>query len=69
MLSLSQMFAAMADRSDCVDLLIKAGARISAQDVNGQCALHWAALNVRVTMAKIVFFITTAHPHRDSIGA
>lgn len=37
------MYAAMADRWECVQLLLKHSALISARDNNGQTALHWAA--------------------------
>ena len=40
------MYGAMADRPECVELLLQKGALITAQDSNGQTALHWAALTV-----------------------
>ena len=40
------MYSAMADRDDCLKLLIKKHAHVSARDSNGQTALHWAALSV-----------------------
>ena len=40
------MYSAMADREDCVKLLLKKHAHVSTRDNNGQTALHWAALSV-----------------------
>lgn len=40
------MYSAMADREDCLKLLLKKHAHVSARDNNGQTALHWAAISV-----------------------
>ena len=40
------MYSAMVEREECVTVLLRHGALISAQDDNGQTALHWAALTV-----------------------
>ena len=62
------MYAAMADRWECVQLLLKHSALISARDNNGQTALHWAA-------ATVGDYKTPLHPsplpshHRTAIRA
>lgn len=40
------MYSAMADHEDCLKLLLKKHAHVSARDNNGQTALHWAAVSV-----------------------
>lgn len=40
------MYCAMAEQVDCLQLLLKRGSFVSAQDNNGQTALHWAAVTV-----------------------
>ena len=41
------MYAAMMDQTDTVDMLIKLGAAITAQDATGQTPMHLAAASVR----------------------
>ena len=41
-----QMYAALADQVEVVQLLISKGALITAQDANGQTPMHFAALQV-----------------------
>ena len=43
---LGQMYASLADQADTVDMLIKLGATITAQDLNGQTPMHLAAASV-----------------------
>ena len=38
------MYSSMADRVECVELLLKRGASTAVQDGNGQTAVHWAAV-------------------------
>ena len=45
------MYSAMAERVECVEVLVRRGAFITAQDSNGQTALHWAALTVSWNVA------------------
>ena len=40
------MYSAMAGHDDCLKLLLKKHAHLSARDNNGQTALHWAAVSV-----------------------
>ena len=42
------MFAVLADRLDCAEVLIKSGAKVNFEDNGGRTALHWAAYKVRV---------------------
>lgn len=48
------MYSAMAEREDCLKLLLKKHAHVSARDNNGQTALHWAAVSVSSTHLQIV---------------
>ena len=41
------MFCVLSDRSECAELLLKAGAEINKKDIGGRTALHWAAHKVR----------------------
>lgn len=40
------MYSAMAGHENCLKLLLKKHAHLSARDSNGQTALHWAAVSV-----------------------
>ena len=40
------MYCAMAEQPECLQVLLKKGALTTAQDNNGQTALHWAAITV-----------------------
>ena len=40
------MFAVLADRLDCAELLLKNGAKVNFEDNGGRTALHWAAYKV-----------------------
>lgn len=40
------MYSSMTDQVDALNLLLKKGAIVTAQDNNGQTALHWAAITV-----------------------
>ena len=42
------MYSCMADQVETLTALMKKGALLTAQDSNGQTALHWAAITVRV---------------------
>ena len=42
------MYSAMAGHENCLKLLLKKHAHLSARDSNGQTALHWAAVSVSV---------------------
>ncbi len=42
------MYSCMADQVDTLTALLKKGALLTAQDSNGQTALHWAAITVCV---------------------
>ena len=37
------MFAALADYPDCIEILLKHGAKSTAKDRSGRSALHWSA--------------------------
>ncbi|XP_070570393.1 inversin-like [Ptychodera flava] len=37
------MFAVLADRLDCAEILLKAGAKVDAKDSGGRTSLHWTA--------------------------
>ena len=40
------MFCVLADRLECAELLLKAGAQTNQKDKGGRTALHWAAHKV-----------------------
>ena len=40
------MFCVLADRLECAELLLKAGAQVNMKDNGGRTALHWAAHKV-----------------------
>jgi inversin len=40
------MFCVLADRPECAELLLKAGASVDKKDRGGRTALHWAAHKV-----------------------
>lgn len=40
------MFCVLADRLECAELLLKAGAQTNQRDKGGRTALHWAAHKV-----------------------
>ncbi|KAH3749161.1 hypothetical protein DPMN_183652 [Dreissena polymorpha] len=40
------MFCVLADRLECAELLLKAGAQTNMKDKGGRTALHWAAHKV-----------------------
>ena len=42
------MFCVLADRLECAELLLKAGAQTNQKDKGGRTALHWAAHKVRI---------------------
>ena len=42
------MYCAMAEQTECLQLLLKHGSFVSAQDGNGQTAVHWAAITVSI---------------------
>ena len=42
------MYSAMAGHENCLKLLLKKHAHLSARDSNGQTALHWASVSVSV---------------------
>ena len=42
------MYSAMAEQAECLQALLKKGALTTAQDSNGQTALHWAAITVSI---------------------
>lgn len=50
------MYSAMAEREDCLKLLLKKHAHVSARDNNGQTALHWAAVSVSSTHLQIKLY-------------
>lgn len=39
-------FCVLADRLECAELLLKAGAQVNLKDNGGRTALHWAAHKV-----------------------
>lgn len=40
------MFTILADRLECAELLLRAGANVNCKDKGGRTALHWAAHKV-----------------------
>ena len=40
------IFCVLADRQECLDLLLRAGAAVNRKDRGGRTALHWAAHKV-----------------------
>ncbi len=42
------MYASATDQTDTVDMLVKLGAIVTAQDSNGQTSMHLAASNVYI---------------------
>ena len=44
------MYCVLADRPECAEILIKAGAQVNLKDKGGRTALHWAAHKVRPNM-------------------
>lgn len=40
------MFTILADRLECAELLLRAGANVNSKDKGGRTALHWAAHKV-----------------------
>ena len=49
------MYSAMAGHDNCLKLLLKKHAHLSARDSNGQTALHWAAVTVRTNVYTCVY--------------
>lgn len=47
------MFAVLGDYPDCVEVLLKHGARSGARDSSGRTALHWAAHHGNVQCLKV----------------
>ena len=48
------MFSVLADRGECAELLIRAGADVNKKDKGGRTGLHWAAH--KVGFVKILCF-------------
>ncbi|XP_052812830.1 inversin-like isoform X2 [Mya arenaria] len=48
------MFCVLADRLECAELLLKAGAQTNQKDKGGRTALHWAAHKGNVRLLKLV---------------
>ncbi|XP_072033819.1 uncharacterized protein [Amphiura filiformis] len=48
------MFAVLADRLDCAEVLIKIGAKVNVEDNGGRTALHWAAYKGNFRMCKLL---------------
>ena len=67
---LVQMCAAMAEQVEAVKLLTSRGAFITAQDINGQTSLHFAALNVSHRRAHItpVSCVSPSLSHTHTTG-
>ena len=54
------MYSAMAGHENCLKLLLKKHAHLSARDSNGQTALHWASVSVSI---KVCVFISIYLSH------
>lgn len=48
------MFCVLADRLECAELLLKAGAQTNQRDKGGRTALHWAAHKGNVRLLKLL---------------
>ncbi|KAH3749199.1 hypothetical protein DPMN_183691 [Dreissena polymorpha] len=48
------MFCVLADRLECAELLLKAGAQTNMKDKGGRTALHWAAHKGNVRLIKLL---------------
>lgn len=42
------MYCVLADRLDCAEVLLKAGAQVNFRDKGGRTALHWSAHKVLI---------------------
>ena len=49
------MFAALADYPECVEALLKHGARPQLRDRSGRTAMHWAAHHGNVNCLKTIY--------------
>jgi ankyrin repeat protein len=54
------MYSAMAGHDNCLKLLLKKHAHLSARDSNGQTALHWAAVSVSIEMFTSIYSIRSS---------
>lgn len=59
----------LATQSGCVDLLMKKGANVNAQNNQGQTALHLAVLNSRVSVVKTILSWECDKNIKDSRGS
>ena len=48
------MYCVLADRPDCAEILMKAGAQVNLKDKGGRTALHWAAHKVSIAPHKLL---------------
>ena len=55
------MYCVLADRLECAEILLKAGAQVNLRDKGGRTALHWAAHKVWfiLSLCKINLLFTT----------
>ncbi|KAK3756744.1 hypothetical protein RRG08_018466 [Elysia crispata] len=48
------MYCVLADRPDCAEILMKAGAQVNLKDKGGRTALHWAAHKGNLRLMKLL---------------